>query len=84
MSNDSMQSNVTAELRDANTCMALGAGLGAVSAGTALVAGATCPLCVVLAPALIGFGAWKRFAASRRPSCETPEEHRGPADPYQS
>ncbi|MBL8851443.1 MAG: hypothetical protein JNG89_17300 [Planctomycetaceae bacterium] len=80
----STESKTNAELRDANTCIALGAGLGAVSAGTALVAGAACPLCVVLAPALIAFGAWKRLSASRRPSYETPKEHRGPASPYQS
>jgi len=72
--NNSAHSNVNAELRDANTCMALGAGLGAVSAGTALIAGATCPLCVVLAPALLGFGAWKRFAATRKSVRETPTE----------
>jgi hypothetical protein len=72
--NNSTQSNVNAERRDANTCIALGAGLGAVSAGTALIAGATCPLCVVLAPALIGFGAWKRFTAPRRDLCNQDNE----------
>ncbi len=54
-----------AELREANSCMALGAGLGAVGTGTALLAGATCPLCVLFAPALIGYGVWRRFAANR-------------------
>ena len=44
------------ELRDANSCIALGAGLGAMGTGTALLVGATCPLCVVFAPALIGYG----------------------------
>jgi hypothetical protein len=53
------------ESRDANSCIAFGASLGAVGTGTALLAGATCPLCVVLAPALIGYGVWKRFAANR-------------------
>lgn len=55
-----------AELRDANSCIVYGAGLGAVGTGTALLAGATCPLCVVLAPALIGFGVWKRITADQR------------------
>lgn len=55
-----------AELREANACMALGAGLGAVGTGTALLAGATCPLCVVIAPALLWFGVWKRISARRR------------------
>lgn len=54
-----------AEIREANTCMALGAGLGAAGTGTALLVGATCPLCVVIAPALFGFGVWKRIMAPR-------------------
>jgi len=53
------------KLGDANSCIAIGASLGAVETGTALLAGATCPLCVVIAPALIGYGVWKRFAANR-------------------
>jgi len=57
-----------AELRDANSSIAFGATLGAVGTGTALLAGATCPLRVVLAPALIGYGVWKRFTANRRAS----------------
>ena len=64
--------NTTEEFRDANSCIAFGASLGAVGTGTALLAGATCPLCVVLAPALIGYGVWKRFAANRQ-RCVDPE-----------
>jgi hypothetical protein len=56
------------ELRDANSCIALGAGLGAMGTGTALLVGATCPLCVVFAPALIGYGVWKRFSVNRERS----------------
>ncbi len=36
------------KLGDANSCIAIGASLGAVGTGTALLAGATCPLCVVI------------------------------------
>lgn len=54
------------EVQDANTCLALGAGLGAFGTGSALLVGATCPICVVLAPALLGVGAVKRVIASRR------------------
>ena len=54
------------EVQDANTCLALGAGLGAFGVGTTLLAGATCPLCVILAPALVGAGIVKRYVASRR------------------
>ncbi len=71
---DSVEANRNDELRDANSCMAMGAGLGVVGAGTALLAGATCPLCIVLAPALIGVGAWKRFVTSRRPGTESSVE----------
>lgn len=55
----------TDELRQANSCLVLGAGLGAVGTTTALVAGATCPLCLILAPAFIGVGAWKRYRIRR-------------------
>jgi hypothetical protein len=58
----STQLDRNAELREANSCMALGAGLGVAGTGTALLAGATCPLCVVIAPALFGFGVWKRIS----------------------
>lgn len=48
------------ERSEANSCIALGAGVGALGAlGTAL-SGAVCPLCVVVAPALIGIGVYKR------------------------
>ena len=59
------------ELRDANSCIAFGASLGAIGTGTALLAGATCPLCVVVAPALIGYGVWKRIAANRERCVDT-------------
>lgn len=54
------------ELRDANSFIAMGAGVGAMGTGAALLAGATCPLCVVIAPALVGFGVWKRFSVNRQ------------------
>jgi len=62
---NSTQLDRNAELREANSCMALGAGLGVVGTGTALLAGATCPLCVVIAPALFGYGVWRRITAPR-------------------
>jgi len=47
--------------KEGNTCLALGGGLAALGAGTALAAGAVCPLCIVAAPALIGYGLYKRL-----------------------
>ena len=69
-----------AEIRDANTYMAFGAGLGALGTGAALLAGATCPLCVVIAPAMFGVGAWKRIAAQHgdgadSSACSSAPEH---------
>jgi len=63
------------ELRDANSILAIGTGLGALGVGSALLVGATCPLCVIVAPALIGVGAWKRFAAGRKKDTASESEN---------
>lgn len=49
------------ERRDANTCMALGAGVGVLGSASAAITGAMCPLCIFVAPGLIGYGAYKRW-----------------------
>jgi hypothetical protein len=52
------------KLKDANTCLLLGCGVGALGAASTLVAGAVvCPLCVVVSPALIGIGLVQRLRA---------------------
>ena len=53
------------EKRQADTVIALGAGIGAVGAVTALATGAVCPLCVFIAPGLVGLGAYKRWRLSK-------------------
>ncbi len=53
------------ERREANTCMALGAGVGALGAGAAIAGGAVCPLCYFVAPGLIALGAYKRIKLAR-------------------
>lgn len=63
-----MEENLTLEeidkeKKDANTCMALGAGVGILGAASAALAGAVCPLCIFIAPGLVGFGAYKRWTA---------------------
>jgi uncharacterized membrane protein YebE (DUF533 family) len=50
--------------KDANVCMALGAGVGVFGGAAALVSGALCPLCLVVTPGLIGYGAYQRYKAS--------------------
>jgi hypothetical protein len=50
---------------EGNRLMVSGVALGAIGAASAVLLGATCPLCVVGAPALVGWGAYKRWKASR-------------------
>lgn len=52
---------VTSEKREANTCVALGAGVGALGIGAALVTGAVCPICFIVAPGIIGAGVLKHW-----------------------
>ena len=51
--------------REGNACLGLGAGVGAFGAGSAVFVGATCPLCYIVAPALIGMGVYGRMRARR-------------------
>ncbi|MBZ0120698.1 MAG: hypothetical protein K8H88_27135 [Sandaracinaceae bacterium] len=54
-----------AEKKEANRLMISGVTLGAVGALSAVVLGATCPFCVVGAPALVGWGAYRRYRLAR-------------------
>jgi hypothetical protein len=54
------------EKKDANVCMALGAGVGTLGAISAAITGAVCPLCIFVAPGLLGVGAYKRWKASKK------------------
>jgi hypothetical protein len=56
------QSAHETEVRDANACMAIGVVVAVVGAAAATMAKAVCPLCVLVAPALVGIGALKRYA----------------------
>ena len=53
------------EAAEGTRLMLSGAGLGLVGAASAAVLGASCPLCVVGAPALVAWGAYKRWTATR-------------------
>lgn len=46
---------------DAHTLLVGGATLGAFSAITGALVGATCPMCLVVAPVMLGAGAYKRW-----------------------
>ena len=51
--------------KGANTCMALGVGVGALGAASVALSGAVCPLCIFIAPGLVGYGAYKRWRISQ-------------------
>lgn len=53
---------VADNVKDANMCMLIGAGIGVLGIAGALAAGAVCPVCVIAAPGLIGAGLVKRLA----------------------
>lgn len=53
-------------LSEANKCIAIGAGVGGLGAVGALTLAGTCPLCIVIAPALIGVGLYKRIKEKRK------------------
>lgn len=53
--------HLTSEKREANHCMALGAGVGALGVGAALATGAVCPICFIVAPGIVGAGILKRW-----------------------
>lgn len=50
---------------EANTCIGLGIGVGALGAAAAAISGAVCPLCVVIAPSLVGFGLLRRLTCKK-------------------
>jgi hypothetical protein len=45
----------------------MGLGVGAFGLVSATLLGATCPLCIVAAPTLVGAGLYERWRARRRP-----------------
>ncbi len=65
MDNSATVKKISEDRRDANTCMALGVGVGAFGAASAALTGAVCPLCVFIAPGLVGYGVYRRWRASQ-------------------
>ena len=53
------------ERQIANTCITVGAGVGALGIASATLTGAICPLCVVVAPGLIGYGTYKKWLGQK-------------------
>lgn len=60
---------------EGNLAIGAGVGIGALGVGTTLVAGATCPLCYILAPVLVGVGIVRRSSRAKcSPSSDTKKE----------
>lgn len=72
MANDEQNSGDEAR-RDANAAMGTGFGIGALGVASATLLGAVCPICVVAAPALIGYGVFKRIQCARTADDAVPE-----------
>lgn len=53
-------------MREANTVIGVGAGLGAVGLGSTIALGVTCPICYIVAPSLIAAGLWKRRKENKK------------------
>ncbi len=47
--------------KEANTCLGLGVGVGALGAAGAAISGAVCPICFIAVPGLIGVGVAKKL-----------------------
>lgn len=51
---------------DANTCLALGAGIGVLGTGAAILTGAVCPVCYIATPVLLGMGVFQKVKARKK------------------
>jgi hypothetical protein len=60
------EQEIQQELRDAGSCLAMGTGVGTLGTASALLLGATCPICIVATPVLIGMGLFKGFVARKK------------------
>lgn len=66
---------------EAKTLLVGGATLGTFSVVTTVIAGTTCPMCLVAAPVMLGAGAYKRWRLARVQQEEARErEALSPAD----
>jgi hypothetical protein len=65
-------------MKDANTLILGGLGIGTFGLISAAIGGAVCPVCLVAAPALLGVGAYKRWTVTKRGARVTPPPDQGP------
>lgn len=63
---ESAESSRNAELhQEGGRNVKMGLGVGAFGAGSLALIGVSCPLCFVVAPAMVGVGMWKQRKAKR-------------------
>lgn len=70
-----MDENSEKAVNEADKCIAIGAGIGALGLAVGTVVGATCPLCYVVAPGLIGAGLVHRVRAKLKKKKITKEKY---------
>lgn len=62
--------------KEGNQLLGLGLGVGAWGAASGMLLGAVCPVCLVVAPALVGLGLARRWQATRGPVDEGPSKEK--------
>ena len=65
------ESEAEQKLKDGNTILASGLGVGVLGAVGAAISGAVCPVCIVATPALIATGLYQRRAAKKAKQSHT-------------
>ena len=72
MSDHNVEENKTQSSESCTPCekgtsnLLLGAGVGVYGTATFVTTGVVCPACIVMAPALLGYGAYKRVKFNKK------------------
>jgi hypothetical protein len=67
-----MPSKTPPKSAEGKELIGMGLGIGAFGIVSTALIGATCPLCVVAAPTLVGAGLYKRWRAKRKTGTGSP------------
>lgn len=73
-----MAKNSRSKPAEGNELIGRGVGIGAFGLVSTALLGATCPLCVVAAPALVGAGLYSRWKSRRNASSKDAPAERPP------
>jgi hypothetical protein len=78
MNNDDFKDEKKASTEGCSPCekgtgnLLLGAGVGTYGTVTFVTTGVVCPACIILTPALLGYGAYKRMKFNRKKKPTSP------------